>query len=58
MRFELKLMRSGKNTVLSPSERWWENTLVCNASVMEVADATYLIYTARGEDGVAHLGYT
>ncbi|HEX77658.1 MAG TPA: glycosidase [Dehalococcoidia bacterium] len=53
----LKLVRSQKNPILEPTERWWENKLVCNAGVLRLGDKTYLVYTAHGEDGIARLGY-
>ena len=54
---ELKLERSQKNPILAPSDRWWENKLVCNAGVLPQGDKVHLIYTAHGEDGIARLGY-
>jgi len=57
MELKLKLERSKKNPILGPTERWWENKLVCNAGVLLSGDRTHLVYTAHGEDRVARLGY-
>jgi len=57
MELDLKLTRSKKNPILGPTERWWENKVVYNAGVLQLGNKTHLIYTARGEDGIARLGY-
>ena len=57
MKLRLKLERSPKNPILSPTDSWWENILVCNPGVISIGGKVHLIYTARGEDDVARLGY-
>lgn len=57
MGLDLKLVRSEKNPILGPTDRWWESKLVCNAGVLQLGNKTHLIYTAHGEDGIACLGY-
>ncbi len=57
MGLDLKLKRSEKNPILGPTERWWENKLVCNAGILHLENKTHLLYTAHGEDGIARLGY-
>jgi predicted GH43/DUF377 family glycosyl hydrolase len=54
---QLKLVRSEKNPILQPTERWWESKLVSNAGVLQLGDKTHTVYTAHGEDGIARLGY-
>lgn len=53
----LKLKRSPRNPILEPGGNWWENRLVCNPGVFEFKGSIHLIYTAKGEDGVARFGY-
>jgi len=55
MKVELK--RSAKNPILKPTDRWWENKLVCNAGVLQSGGKIHLVYTAHGEDSIARLGY-
>jgi predicted GH43/DUF377 family glycosyl hydrolase len=57
MEITLKLTRSKRNPILSPTNREWENKLVANAGVLQLGDRTHLLYTAHGEDGIARLGY-
>ena len=57
MELALKLTRSKKNPILSPTNRGWENKLVANAGVLRLGDRIHLLYTAHGEDGIARLGY-
>ncbi len=57
MTFDLKLTRSKKNPILSPTNRGWENKLVFNPGVLQLGDKIHLIYRAHGEDGIARLGY-
>ena len=57
MELTLKLTRSKKNPILTPTKRAWENKLVFNAGVLQLGDRTHLIYRAHGEDGIARLGY-
>ncbi|TRZ51658.1 glycosidase [bacterium] len=44
----LKLQRSEKNPILTPSELPWENMLVFNPAAIMVDDSVYLIYRAMG----------
>jgi len=53
----LELVRSQKNPILRPSDRWWENKLVFNAGVLQLGNKIHLIYRAHGEDRIARLGY-
>ncbi len=57
MELEFKLTRSKKNPILGPTNRGWENKLVCNAGVVRLGDRTHLLYSARGEDSTTRLGY-
>ena len=57
MGIDIKLTRSKRNPILSPSDRWWENRLVFNAGVLQLGSKTHLIYRAHGEDQIARLGY-
>jgi len=57
MEFDLKLTRSRRNPILGPTDLWWENKVVYNAGVLQLGGKTHLIYTARGEDEIARLGY-
>ncbi len=57
MELDLKLTRSKKNPILSPTNRGWENKLVFNAGVIQLGNKTHLLYRAHGEDGIARLGY-
>jgi len=53
----LELTRSPRNPILKPTDRWWENRVVCNPGVLQLGDRCHLVYTAHGEDGIARLGY-
>jgi len=57
MIYKLRLKRSEKNPILTPTDNWWENRLVCNAGVLKCRERYHLIYTAKGEDDIARLGY-
>ncbi len=57
MKLALKLTRSQKNPILSPTNRGWENKLVFNPGVIQLEDKIHLLYRAHGEDGIACLGY-
>jgi len=57
MELALKLTRSKKNPILSPTNRGWENKLVFNPGVLHLGNKTHLIYRAQGEDKIARLGY-
>ena len=57
MELTLKLTRSKRNPILSPTKRGWENKLVANAGVIQLGNKIHLIYRAHGEDGIARLGY-
>ena len=46
----LKLQRSEKNPILTPSDLQWENMLVFNPGAIIVGDSVYLIYRAMGKD--------
>ncbi len=57
MELKLRLTRSEKNPILSPTKRGWENKLVFNPGVLQLGNKIHLIYRAHGEDGIARLGY-
>lgn len=57
MEFELKLTRSKKNPILTPTGRGWENKTVFNPAVLQLNGKTHLLYRAHGEDGIARMGY-
>ncbi len=57
MEFDLKLTRSKKNPILSPTNREWEDKLVFNPGVLQLGNKIHLIYRAHGEDRIARLGY-
>ena len=57
MELELKLTRSKKNPILTPTKRGWENKLVFNPGVIQIENRIHLIYRAHGEDGIGRLGY-
>lgn len=57
MELNLKLTRSEKNPILSPTNRGWENKLVFNPAVIQLGNKTHLLYRAHGEDGMARIGY-
>lgn len=48
----LKLQRSDKNPILSPSDLPWENMLVFNPGAVMVDDKVYLIYRAMGKNDI------
>jgi len=54
---DFKLTRSKKNPILSPTNRGWENKLVFNPGVIQLAGKIHLLYRAHGGDGIARLGY-
>lgn len=45
---KIKLKRSQRNPILEPTDNCWENILVSNAGVIQVAGKIHLIYTAHG----------
>ncbi|PCN50358.1 glycosidase [Candidatus Geothermarchaeota archaeon ex4572_27] len=53
----VKLRRSSRNPILEPTSNWWESRLVCNPAVVHLDGRIHLVYTAKGEDDVARLGY-
>ncbi len=53
----VKLERSSKNPLLTPTSNWWECKLVCNPAVVWLDKKIHLVYTAKGEDDIARLGY-
>lgn len=57
MSYDFKLVRSANNPVLEPTGNWWESRLTCNAGVLRIGEHVHLIYTAKGEDDIARLGY-
>ncbi|MBP6044933.1 MAG: glycosidase [Microgenomates group bacterium] len=48
----VKLQRSDKNPILSPSNLPWENMLVFNPGAIMIKDKVYLIYRARAKDSI------
>lgn len=48
----LKLQRSEKNPILTPSNLSWENMLVFNPGAIMVEDKVYLIYRAMGKKDI------
>jgi len=57
MGLAIKLTRSKRNPILTPTNRGWENKLVFNPGVLQLGNKTHLLYRAHGEDGIARLGY-
>jgi len=53
----VRLRRSPRNPILKPTGNWWENRLVCNPGVVKLENGIHLVYTAKGEDGIARFGY-
>ena len=53
----VKLERSPRNPLLTPTSNWWECKLVCNPGVVSLKGEIHLIYTAKGEDEIARFGY-
>lgn len=54
---KLELKRSEKNPILSPTDNWWENRLVCNPAVLKLENKIHLVYSAHGDERIARLGY-
>ena len=57
MELALKLTRSKRNPILTPTKRAWENKFVFNPGVIQLGNKIHLIYRAHGEDVIARLGY-
>jgi predicted GH43/DUF377 family glycosyl hydrolase len=53
----LLLQRSPRNPILTPTDRWWETRLTCNAGAVKLGEYVHLLYTARGQDDIARIGY-
>ena len=54
---QLRLKRSPRNPLLEPTDNWWESKLVYNPGVLRTGEDIHLVYTAKGEDDIARLGY-
>jgi len=46
MELALKLTRSKRNPILSPTKRGWENKFVFNPGVIQLGNKIHLIYRA------------
>jgi predicted GH43/DUF377 family glycosyl hydrolase len=53
------LIRSGKNPILSPGEKWWEDLAVFNPAVVKLGNKIHLFYRAVGdyENYISRLGH-
>lgn len=52
----MKLVRSDKNPILTPTGNSWENKSVFNAAAFEFEGSIHLLYRAQGDDGVSRFG--
>lgn len=57
MELKIRLERSPRNPILSPTDNWWESRGISNPGVLKLGGRIHLIYTAKGEDSLARMGY-